>query len=44
MKEEFLQLKDALKAAIFSKIDASVDEKRRVLDALRRCVDEIRGD
>jgi DNA-binding PadR family transcriptional regulator len=44
MKEEFMHLRDELKAAIFSKIDATTDEKRRVLDVLRRAVNEIRGD
>jgi len=42
MKSEFRELRDEMKAAIFEKINASVEEKRRVLDILRRAVDEIR--
>ncbi len=43
MKAEFRGLRDELKAAIYEKINASLEEKRRVLDVLRRAVDEIRG-
>jgi len=42
MKSEFRDLRDEMKAAIFEKIDASIEEKRRVLDILRRAIDEIR--
>jgi DNA-binding PadR family transcriptional regulator len=42
MKSEFRELRDEMKAAIFEKINASVEEKRRVLDILRRAIDEIR--
>jgi DNA-binding PadR family transcriptional regulator len=43
MKAEFRGLRDELKAAIYDKIDASMEEKTRVLDILRRAVDDIRG-
>jgi DNA-binding PadR family transcriptional regulator len=43
MKREFRELKDELKRAIFEKLDAPVEEKRRVLDVLRRAIAEIRG-
>jgi DNA-binding PadR family transcriptional regulator len=42
MKSEFRELRDELKAAIYEKIAASTEEKRRVLDILRRAVEEIR--
>jgi hypothetical protein len=32
-----------MKAAIYEKLNSSMEEKRRVLDILRRAVDEIRG-
>jgi DNA-binding PadR family transcriptional regulator len=43
MKAEFRGLRDELKAAIYEKLNSSVEEKRRVLDILRRAVDEIRS-
>jgi DNA-binding PadR family transcriptional regulator len=43
MKQEFRELRDELKAAIFEKINSSMEDKRRILDILRRAVDEIRG-
>jgi DNA-binding PadR family transcriptional regulator len=43
MKGEFRGLRDELKAAIFEKINSSTEEKRRILDIMRRAVDEIRG-
>jgi DNA-binding PadR family transcriptional regulator len=43
MKAEFRGLRDELKTAIYEKITSSMDEKRRVMDILRRAVDEIRG-
>lgn len=43
MKSEFRGLRDELKAAIFEKINSSVEEKRRILDVMRRAVDEIRS-
>ena len=43
MKAEFRGLRDELKAAIWEKLNSSLEEKRRVLDILRRTVDEIRG-
>jgi DNA-binding PadR family transcriptional regulator len=43
MKAEFRGLRDEMKAAIYEKLNSSMEEKRRVLDILRRAVDEIRG-
>lgn len=43
MKAEFLGLRDELRAAIFEKLNASLEEKKRVLQILRRTIDEIRG-
>jgi len=43
MKAEFRGLRDEMKAAIYEKLNSSMDEKRRVLDILRRAVNEIRG-
>jgi DNA-binding PadR family transcriptional regulator len=43
LKEEFLGLRAELKAAIYEKLNSSVEEKKRVLNILRRTVDEIRG-
>jgi DNA-binding PadR family transcriptional regulator len=43
MKAEFRALRDELKAAIHEKIGASLQEKKRVLEILRRAVSEIRG-
>jgi DNA-binding PadR family transcriptional regulator len=42
VKEELRGLRDELKAAILEKIDSSPEEKRRILDVIRRAVDEIR--
>lgn len=43
IKEELRGLRDELKAAILEKIDSSAEEKRRILDVIRRAVEEIRG-
>ena len=43
MKAEFLGLRDELKAAIYEKLHSSVEERKRVLQILRRTIDEIRG-
>ena len=43
LKMEFRELRDELKAAIQEKLDASTEEKQRVLDVLRRALQEIRG-
>jgi len=43
MKGEFRGLRDELKAAIFEKINSSMEEKQRILDIMRRAIDEIRG-
>jgi DNA-binding PadR family transcriptional regulator len=43
MKAEFRAVRDEMKAAIYEKIDSSMEDKKRVLDILRRAVDDIRG-
>ena len=43
MRAEFRGLRDELKAAIYEKLNSSLEEKRRVLAILRRTIDEIRG-
>jgi DNA-binding PadR family transcriptional regulator len=43
MKAEFMGLRDELKAAIYEKLNSSLEEKQRVLQILRRTIDEIRG-
>lgn len=43
MKAEFRDLRDQLKAALYEKLGASVEEKKRVLDILKKTIDEIRG-
>ncbi|MDB6082599.1 MAG: helix-turn-helix transcriptional regulator [Gammaproteobacteria bacterium] len=43
MKAEFRGLRDEMKAAIHEKLNSTMEEKRRILDVLRRAVDEIRG-
>jgi hypothetical protein len=36
-------VRDELKAALYEKIDSSLEEKQRILDILRRAIAEIRG-
>jgi DNA-binding PadR family transcriptional regulator len=43
MKAEFREVRDDLKAAIREKLDASLQEKMRILGILRRAVNDIRG-
>jgi DNA-binding PadR family transcriptional regulator len=43
MKAEFRAVRDDLKAAIHEKLDASMQEKKRILEILRHAIDEIRG-
>jgi DNA-binding PadR family transcriptional regulator len=43
MKSEFRALRDELKAALYEKLDSSMEEKKRILAILRRTIDEIRG-
>src|ERR1700678_1634994 len=43
MKAEFRGLRDEMKAAIYEKLNSSMEEKRRILGILRRTIDEIRG-
>ena len=43
LKAEFLGLRTELKAAIYEKLNSSLEEKRRVLQILRRTIDEIRS-
>ncbi len=42
MKSEFRELKEELKSALWEKIDASTEEKKRVLDILKNAIAEIR--
>lgn len=43
LKTEFVKTRRELKAAIFEKIAASFEEKKRVIDAMKRAVAEIRN-
>jgi DNA-binding PadR family transcriptional regulator len=43
LKAEFHELKHQFKAALFEKLHASMEEKQRVLEILRRTIHEIRG-
>ena len=43
MKGEFRGLRDELKAAIYEKLNSSIEEKQRILDIMRRAIEEIRG-
>jgi DNA-binding PadR family transcriptional regulator len=43
LKAEFFGLRAELKSAIYEKLNSSLEEKRRVLQILRRTIDEIRG-
>jgi DNA-binding PadR family transcriptional regulator len=43
LKAEFLGLRAELKAAIYEKLNSSLEEKKRVLQILRRTIEEIRG-
>lgn len=42
MKAEFRALRDELKAAIAEKLNSAAPEKQRILDIIRRAIDEIR--
>jgi DNA-binding PadR family transcriptional regulator len=42
MKAEFHDLKHELKAALFEKLTSSLEEKKRVLDILKKAINEIR--
>ena len=42
MKSEFRELKEELKATLWEKIDAPIEEKKRVLEVLRRALAQIR--
>jgi hypothetical protein len=42
MKSQFHDLRHELKAALFEKFSASMEEKKRILDVLRRAIEEIR--
>ena len=44
MKSEFHDLRRELKSALFEKLSAPMEEKRRVLDILRKAIAEIRQD
>jgi DNA-binding PadR family transcriptional regulator len=43
IKAEFRDVRDDLKAAIHEKLDSSLQEKTRILEILRRAVNDIRG-
>jgi DNA-binding PadR family transcriptional regulator len=43
MKTELRELRNELKAALYEKIDASPEERKRIFAILRRAIDEIRG-
>lgn len=43
VKAEFRAVRDELKAAIRERLGASIEEKQRVLQILRRAISEIRG-
>jgi DNA-binding PadR family transcriptional regulator len=43
LKAEFHEIRRALKSAIYEKLGASSEEKRRVLEVLRKAIAEIRG-
>jgi DNA-binding PadR family transcriptional regulator len=40
---EFRKVRDDLKAALYDKLDASAEERQRIIAVLRRAIDEIRG-
>lgn len=42
LKTEFMKIRRELKAAIFEKVAASLEEKKRVIEVLRKAVDELR--
>jgi DNA-binding PadR family transcriptional regulator len=42
MKSEFRELKEEIKAALWDKIDATTEEKKRILEILRNALAEIR--
>ncbi|HKV06083.1 MAG TPA: PadR family transcriptional regulator [Candidatus Acidoferrales bacterium] len=43
VKTEFRSLRGELKAALYEKLDASADERKRIIGILRRAIDEIRA-
>jgi DNA-binding PadR family transcriptional regulator len=40
---EFRKVRDDLKAALYDKLDASSEERQRIIGVLRRAIDEVRG-
>lgn len=42
-KQEFRELRGDLKSALYEKLDASPEERKRIFAILRRAIDEIRG-
>lgn len=40
---EFRKVREDLKAALYDKLDASAEERERIIAILRRAIDEIRG-
>ena len=43
IKSQFHELRHDFKRALYEKLHASMEEKRRVLDILRRAIADIRG-
>jgi DNA-binding PadR family transcriptional regulator len=43
MKTEFREVRNELKAAIYEKLDSSLEEKRKILRILKEAIAEIRG-
>lgn len=42
-KAEFIAIRDEVRAALWEKLDASEEERKRIVAILRRAVEEIRG-
>ena len=42
-KQEFRELRNDLKTALYEKVDASPEERKRVFAILRRAIEEIRS-
>lgn len=42
-RAEFREVRDELRAALYEKLDASEEERKRIINVLKRAVEEIRG-
>jgi DNA-binding PadR family transcriptional regulator len=42
-KAEFIQVRDEVRAALYEKLDATEDERKRIIGILRTAIEEIRG-